>query len=1385
MASLLKSTGEAYNIGDVLSIGSNAACDVILRASSIEARHALIEIVEEDRYILRDLHTQSGTYINNTRMRRDGTVPVQHGDVIRFGREPEEFKFSQQEARPRLSSFTNMASAPQSLGNTPRLSLPQMHNTWTIPPRDISTRSTPVSFAAIRSSSAVLPGNDTHISRYASELPRMHVVQSNPSINIPRTRFEHPVPPPPQPRAFQSSTPQIIRASQVVTEAPPLRYIQEPVMDSSVRVIDQELEHLLQHKQDSIRKDSIIAQLQREMQLLAENNALLNSNFMDVSARQQQGEQHISDIEYQNSIYRQTVSDLEERVALMQVHLETKQTELQHLQSSALEEQARIKEQCARDLSSIRSELQTSLATALHDRELLATCKSDFEKLEHEYESFRQVSAEAKRSFDEQIQKLSLQLTEAEQSKSTLEAQHSLKESQYLSSNEEISALKKELAALQPVIITLLGVDEGTPSKDLMVLLQDRFSSHDSMIQDLRAESISLKNQLAEALEARNIAANPHAKIEEYFGQFTSDFEDSSAIEKLCAFDTALHTDFSDFSDWERSICEIGAAAMNALIQVAKSASSDTEQTLHSHISQLNTELELLREQARLGREEVQVQNRATRLLEAIKKMLETKSVDDVASLIEDEIALLKSIEALVQHRCETSQPSNLLSFETARLSESLAQCQLDLSAAKVTIADLQMSSEIQEKRMAAQRKTHLDELEALQLKISDLEQQGSSVADLREQLAHANETQATLSTTILELTGANEKLRSDIDKAMQEQSVKNATIEDFKARLGLLEAEKDGILTKYQELLVQALESAKKVDGLKSQLQQAEVIASQNEQEIKSLQTQNFMKDSSIGDLQGDLKALLNSSEKRIFELEKDLKELEDRQHAIVQDGKKKDDVIRSLQQRIAEGEDQKALRDRERLIAQLKKECQELAARLTDVKGELSDSLKEQLNKLNDQLQATVAERDQARLNERNHRQETSVILSSQKEKIRLQAVTIEQLTEQLEKLNGQESAIKKIVAELDATVEERNALLSKLDDLEKKIHGEQERAAQEVEVHKETARRMTVQFESIVNDHQSQLQQLQDRVISDGKLFQDLRALLLEKEAALKRLNDQIGSESAVVSLFNRTLETAINVHATGLESLGEALGIKLAPLPINLLKTVTEHNSAILYQDWTQACRESENKIIRSFQELNTKLSEHPKEALRIEEAAKREKQSIVAQFELRLEQLNAKLARKDDMLRTYDSDLALLAEFKKKFAESEGKGVELQRHVDSLKLKLSEQRTMIQKLTDELDEQKQLCDALVKRKDFSMEHVVREKIEKEQKSMHGHDCVQVQQLQHDYEQQKASWQQKLRQKTVLVETLRRDLHTASQKLLTQELHVPDMDLSQLMASQNVS
>jgi pSer/pThr/pTyr-binding forkhead associated (FHA) protein len=39
--------------------------------------------------VLKDLHTQSGIFINDTKVRRDGTVPLQDNDVIRFGRDSE------------------------------------------------------------------------------------------------------------------------------------------------------------------------------------------------------------------------------------------------------------------------------------------------------------------------------------------------------------------------------------------------------------------------------------------------------------------------------------------------------------------------------------------------------------------------------------------------------------------------------------------------------------------------------------------------------------------------------------------------------------------------------------------------------------------------------------------------------------------------------------------------------------------------------------------------------------------------------------------------------------------------------------------------------------------------------------------------------------------------------------------------------------------------------------------------------------------------------------------------------------------------------------------------------------------------------------------------
>ena len=103
MATLVRGSGEEIPLdGNVVSIGA-VDCDILvpvrrmhgraspsrLQGATVDGRHALVERVEEDRYILRDMHTQSGTFINDTRMRRDGSVPLQHGDIIRFGREAE------------------------------------------------------------------------------------------------------------------------------------------------------------------------------------------------------------------------------------------------------------------------------------------------------------------------------------------------------------------------------------------------------------------------------------------------------------------------------------------------------------------------------------------------------------------------------------------------------------------------------------------------------------------------------------------------------------------------------------------------------------------------------------------------------------------------------------------------------------------------------------------------------------------------------------------------------------------------------------------------------------------------------------------------------------------------------------------------------------------------------------------------------------------------------------------------------------------------------------------------------------------------------------------------------------------------------------------------
>lgn len=70
----------------LVTVGSGKKADVRIQQSGVARRHAEVVWLSEGSYLLRDLGSEAGTFVNEQRIA--GEVPLSHGDVIRFGLNP-------------------------------------------------------------------------------------------------------------------------------------------------------------------------------------------------------------------------------------------------------------------------------------------------------------------------------------------------------------------------------------------------------------------------------------------------------------------------------------------------------------------------------------------------------------------------------------------------------------------------------------------------------------------------------------------------------------------------------------------------------------------------------------------------------------------------------------------------------------------------------------------------------------------------------------------------------------------------------------------------------------------------------------------------------------------------------------------------------------------------------------------------------------------------------------------------------------------------------------------------------------------------------------------------------------------------------------------------
>jgi serine/threonine-protein kinase len=80
-----ETNAEVHPIKDEsVTIGRDRSCSIVLGHPAVSRRHAII-IVTDSTFLLEDLKSANGTYVNNTRVERASVKP---GDIIRFGADP-------------------------------------------------------------------------------------------------------------------------------------------------------------------------------------------------------------------------------------------------------------------------------------------------------------------------------------------------------------------------------------------------------------------------------------------------------------------------------------------------------------------------------------------------------------------------------------------------------------------------------------------------------------------------------------------------------------------------------------------------------------------------------------------------------------------------------------------------------------------------------------------------------------------------------------------------------------------------------------------------------------------------------------------------------------------------------------------------------------------------------------------------------------------------------------------------------------------------------------------------------------------------------------------------------------------------------------------------
>lgn len=1354
--------GSDHQILSKLTTVGCEGCDLVIKTAGVDMQHAVIEYNDQENvYVLKDLNTAQGTYVNECRV-QNAAIRMAPGDQIKFGYMGMPYEFvvdnqpsvscppvhSQQTWNQPLTLLQEVTNEQSMLGQPQHMSYSttqgQIFNqTSTLPFLQTGT-------ACITIPSTVWTPSDRN------NLPRPPISMRGRPLSAGSARRVQTMGAPPIPSPAPSMQQSVrngwvngMAGRQQVNQNVDINKVQEK--EQKIMQLNEEVGRLRDVEMESFRKDAYIQTLQQLVNDLktkfAEQQPLIMGQDVNLT-------QKICQLENEVTSKEQELNAVKEQLSRLQLHQPVSPVSVFETENKETN-QLKIELERAKKEKNITSGLVTQMQKDMSNKD------TTISKLTREIETLRKEVRER----DIQISSVSNKLSKSKDTP--------------LKSSEDRDAREKEIMSLR-----------------------QKYKTAENKMQEQEELINTLKQELEKSKVSIFDEKSQQKKLETQIDQLKSELSDIQRTERVVRIDLEQATKRLErfrnrvvqaaYSSGSTKAPE-GEITDDQLVDTLKKLTEERTE-FHNKVKEMEKQLKLTDSSSNVFKRNI------TKLRTDLEKSIENlKTNGFLVSSLKHEMELLQSVtgeESILWMRdCLVQLLTNVSSWEK-EIETSLQTCGININLSNdgpgkhivsmhSKLQILQKEKENLETKLANTEKEFKSELE-MKIKVMKEENENLVKDAIEKTRAEGEETLnkaieelkfvesekrenaiageqkkiEELQVTIDQLRVNLQERQREFEERLQEASSTIHQIDEYKAiqeeleaRIKALESEKLELST---QLSSEAQDRDKKyeqdIEAYKEQNKQHSVTICAMEERLIKLMKKNK-------DYQEEITVL----KKTIQEMKTEMIQLKDKAAAaahtkpapppkpkvIVQ--KPSQDYV-AMEQLVVvlrkENSDLKnTIQSRDDVILGLRRDLAGAHARLSDITGELSESQKQEMEKHKEKLVQREREIEGLRL----QMAKLSKIIDKQKDEIK--------------NLQKQLSEEKAISIKFQSNMDEKNR---RIKELELEVENEKMEQKKQLDLLDQEGR---ITSELTALGAQCRGERHEQVITRQREALAELRLRCKNLEHAKPPLPTQDQALQQVIMLKKELAEIKANQALSENSELSSGLEREVSRARGMLGSVNAEADmERSAHRETMDALDASESSYITLLRAMASCLEMESVDGLRpIGHIPKDERERLLVERENtcqilanRIKVLLERIARKEELLQGYERDLAKLRQAQELANRNSTQVENLANDVKSRTEETQYLRESLSRTRDRLDQEKRLNKAIKQRKTFHLEN---ERIHQQQVPA-SHHCKEEDIFGKSSARRKAS-KDSLRRKNYEISTLKKELCTKEQSLYDTE------------------